>query len=237
MTEDKIIDKPKDELIQTDKKKDVDKSKETTKKPFVGISVDNSKEDVLKLDKDGMTLVFDPDPKRFLKLDDEIYSKLSRASKLQYQIAEEIYRHEKKLEEFPERDGTLEVIGRHGDASATAHLTVLGKDPRQHYTWQRHSSKEVWKRRGYKEATDEVETFRPKKSGRHIIEESDGEALVLLKTPIENYDKIQRESGDLSRKRASTVEQQAIEELKNSGNKAFKTDEIDGRNWSPARDG
>lgn len=86
------------------KEKQVNKV-ENKKEPvgFYTVTIDNTVEDVLKLDKEGYELSFDLD--RFLKLDDETVEKLGRKNFANYCIAEnQLSQRELKEKRRPEPD-------------------------------------------------------------------------------------------------------------------------------------
>ncbi len=145
------------------------------------VDVDNTVEEVLKLDKDGAELLFDSD--RFLELEDEEVRALSRGNFTNYVLAEQA---KVQREKFEESDGTkgnsgIKIIDPL-DGQARNKIKVKDQDKDGvHITFKRKDEIEGFRELGYERIKDDdavaerVPGTRADASGYRVVKDRSGE--------------------------------------------------------------
>ena len=189
------------------------------------IGIDISLDEVVKLDSEGKKLFFDSTPGNFLKVPDEVLSKLSRDAKLAYLEAERSNRRENEKKDLSPTPGLQVTAGM--SAMATSRLEVdypPGFLDKWHAVWKRPDEAPWFLGKGYTYVTegDGVQSFSSKlftaaeTGGRHIVGQAGQVELVLMKCPKETYEAIIAENGRMSRMQDEGVEEStsaAIQDL------------------------
>ena len=188
---------------------------EDLKKDF-NVTVDMSVEDVLSLDKDGVFLVFDSDPRQFIDLGEE-YKELSEVNRLSYVYAKQAFIREKRSRDR----GTTPTpnLQVYGEAASATDLTFVdNRDPNFEYAWKRADGLPVAQRKGWirVEKGDSEQTFNELKS----VGKAGYTELVLMKTPKENYKKIRQIAKERSDRMRGAVENDGKGQLEKLGAKA-----------------
>jgi len=205
------------------------------KQKKIHITVDKSKEDVLKLDKAGYELTFDESLGKFPKYDDEFIKELSFANQRNYFVSQGLYLGAKRVaEEKPSGIEVTPVAPRQG--MATSRLEVYNKSPKFHYAWRRPDELRQAQMEGYSIVGDEVESFASSGSkGHHEVSAFGQTELVLMKIPQETFKARQRAVDLRSKERIEAVENTAISEMKAAHGKPYIPKDRDRHNWSEVK--
>ena len=180
------------------------------------ITIDDTPQKVLSLDKEGYLLVFDDDPERFLELDLEVVQNLSERSKRDYGLAS--YYSRKLAEERLNPPSGIKVTP--GYASARQQLKVEGGRKGMHRAWQRPDQERKRKRQGYKVCDDPtVETFNSTVSGTHTLGDMRGgePEQILMEIPQELYDAEQQRLADKAVGKSRAIDQSTQASLERMG--------------------
>lgn len=169
-------------------------------------------------DKKGDALLFDLE--RFKVLPKEFIQKLSIENVMAYGVSKEA--HRKRTESLDDPPLPAYAITP-TFASARKQLKVDNLDPKFHYCFKRPDEIGQCLAIGYVFVYNtEVNGFNYDASGRIIVGVIGHVELYLMKTPVENYEAIMRESEEDSRRRNGAVEDTAIEKIGKQGVKAVK---------------
>lgn len=182
------------------KKEEVQEEKVVpAEKKVIEISIDHDPEEVLSYNKDGFTLNFESEPRRFRRLSVAQIKELSKENRTRYYVSKGL--HDDAVEELrnPSWMDDAEVGGRL--ASATARGQVYGKDPSKHYAFQRPDQVRDRKYEGYRITQDpSLDSFNANPDGIHRIGTHGDTEQVLMEIPKEKYKKIQEAQREKTRR-------------------------------------
>jgi len=195
------------------------KEKKTPKSKKVMVTLDMDTKEVLSLDEEGATLVFDDGLKSFKCLLPEDVKKLSKKNRDAYFQAFGSWQYEKELEKKEVPDPLEEVKISPMMASATSRLEVEGKDEKRwHYCWKRTDTLRQDLAAGYVPATeDELATFNKEPGRLRKVGAMGEDELVLLKIPKEAYEAFERDQEQKAMAREKGIEAAAKRELAQDG--------------------
>lgn len=174
--------------------------------------------DIVKADKAGLKLIFNPE--RFRVLPEKVLKQLSYKNVMAYTVVREAWKRINEAEEsmsnppFPAYAITPEY------ASATAQLAIHGGDKKKwHYCWKRPDEVGGCLAVGYVYADDkEIRAFnRDKKTSAPIVGVAGNVELILLKIPVAKYKALQRIHQDESRRLDGAVKENAKEAMRRQG--------------------
>jgi hypothetical protein len=198
------------------------------------ISLDDSIEKIVYLDKEGVDLFFEDDPGKFRELPEKVVDVLSKINRERYRTSRDINKRRVREEEHPEEFRTpgISVISQY--ATARNRLKVEGKRPGYHYAWKAPHELTQAARLGYRIAKHPgLETFSQEGEETHKVSAFGEDELVLTEVPEETYQAILKHHSDKSRRRVDTTEQSGAAEIRASGGVAFDPKRArKGLNWS-----
>jgi hypothetical protein len=173
----------------------------------VPISLDNSVEDAVKYDKDGLELSFDSTPGKFLELPDEVVKGLSVVNRTSYALSYLAHQTEVKQQDVqPTED--LSIYARYSTPIRRLEVRWESKErerefrKRWHLCWKRPDELQYCQSEGYSKVTksDGVISFAyDEKRGIHVVGVAGQPELVLMKCPVEVYEGKLREAGKQSK--------------------------------------
>jgi hypothetical protein len=177
-------------------------SRDSINDKITEISLDNTVEEVLKWNEDGVRLRFDY--KRFLLLPEDAERALYKENAQDYGFAKglwkEIERQKKEGSRKDPDDPRIEVLG----GSASGRMAIRNKDPNMHYSPQRAEDVYGLLSQGYQvcDSSDPASFGDGAAGGVKCTHKRDGsKELVLLKIPKERYQRHLKAVGEESRAR------------------------------------
>lgn len=198
-----------------------------TKKAIVGTGMDP--ENIIRLDKDGVVLVFEQTDK-FMPLSDGTLEALSRENRLRFSMAKEFHdawrgdEHAKLVEEFK--------VDRQMTGSATDKMQIEGQKG-MHVRWCSPNNIEKYRGLGYRiVATDEANSYLGPKGGHHEIGNLGQTELVAMEIPEERYVQLRRKSSAEMEKKAGMWKTAGLNEVNLSGAAGFVATDDDRRRWT-----
>ncbi len=214
------------------KKAKVIKAEDTKERRL--ITIDNTPEEVVSLDREGVLLSFEDEPGKFLELPEKMVEELSGNAYASYMFSLGSNVYLKKKKEHPE-DFASGVTVEPRYATATARLKVEGQNPGMHPCWKRPDELQQAAYEGYRIAHGEsLRTFMGEGDMVHKVGALGKDELVLTECPQELHDAHMKRVEDKSKSRIASVEREAIEDMRRSGGKAYVPDEDDAE-WSEVR--
>jgi len=184
----------------------------------VKVSVDNSPDEVVELNNQGVELYFDDTKDRFLELPPHIAEDLGFYNKQRYFTARNIVQGELDLSK-----NAKGYRPQPGQATAAEQMTVYGKDSRYHYCWKRPDELRQAERNGYRVANDpNLDTFYGDVGSSHTVGEKGQEELVLMKLPKDVHEQRQADVVNKSKVRRASVEDNAMNDLKKGGGQPYQ---------------
>lgn len=194
----------------------VEVSKKAKNSKAITITVDNSPEEVLKLDDAGEALHFEHDPAKFLRLGRETLQKMSFANKQRYFVSKGMAEETLDLSAYDRR----KFKPQPGRAMATDRLKIFNEDPNYHYCWKRPDELRQAMMDGYVvENSDAVDTFNSDPGSSHTVGVNGETELVLMKTPIENHKQYRAANREKDKRRREGVKADADQFVHRQGGK------------------
>lgn len=166
------------------------KNSKSSKNPV--ISVDTKLSTMLQYDQQGKLLTFNTDPDKFKELTKEEMMELSNENRMRYWQAREIYRSLKEEEEDGDNDWKHDISIDEQYASPTERLEVKNPTPGYRYYKASPSKMGRHEKKGYHIVPDSDPAYIGM-SGKKKIGTMGKDELVLMRTPIENYKKLNEE--------------------------------------------
>jgi len=182
-----------EEIVSVEKKRPVGRPPKNEKKAT--ITIDNTPQEVLSLDKEDYLLYFEDSPDRFLELPLEVVQSLSKRNREAYSLG---FLYSRKLaEERLNPPSGIKVTP--GYASARQQLKVAGGRKGMHRVWQRPDQVRRRLQEGYKVCNDPtVQTFNSMVGSTHTLGDTRGgdPEQILLEIPQETFDAHQQALAD-----------------------------------------
>jgi len=203
------------------------KEEKTSKKVF--ISIDNTIEDIIKYQSEGVEIFFKDDPEDFLPLSQEEISQLNSINRTRYTIACGVRYQTLNLSDL--KDSKKFFKPRPGFASATQRLTIKGGRPDMHYAWKRPDELQQYAYEGGRVCTDpNVRTFggvdadgkTVRGSSTKTVSANGVDELILCEMPKERKEARDQAIAEKSIRRNKAVEATAMAELKAAGGQPFR---------------
>ena len=186
------------------------------------ISLDDSIEKIVSLDKEGVDLFFEDDPGRFRELPEKVLDDLYKKNRERYKASWEINKRRVREEEHPEEFKTPGITVNPRFATARARLQVEGKKPGFHYVWKAPHELTSAARMGYRIAKHPgLKTFGNEGDETHKVSAFGEDELILAETTQENYDAILKHHSDRSQKRVKDIEASGAAEIRAAGGLSF----------------
>lgn len=216
---------PKEKVVSQEKvssSEKASKSEEKTKEPNVSktieISIDNSPEDVIKYNNDGVKLLFAHEKGRFLRLPSEVARDLSHDNKQRYFVSKGMHEETLSFDHYDQR----KFPPRPGFATATDRLEVRNQDPSKHYCWKRPDELRQAQMEGYRVANDpSLDTFGSETGTSRTVGEQGQDELVLMEIPNEKREQQRAANRDKDHQRRKGVESSAMDDMIRSGGKPY----------------
>jgi hypothetical protein len=196
------------------------------------ISLDNSIESVVELDKSGEKLFFESDQGKFLELPEDIVRGLSAKNKESYLFA--LLAH-KKESVAPQPSPGLRIQPEFAKASDRLDFEYTPEfRAKFHPCLKRPDELRRALAEGYTYVTssDGVKGFlSPDARGNIFVGVAGYPEMYLMKIPVEIYEKRLKEVENRSQAFNKAVDEQTIETLGKLGGKPFEAHERDDKNW------
>jgi hypothetical protein len=220
---------PEEEEINKMEENDIlNKSDKKEKKNIITIDIDPK--EVLNLNDKDEILIFESEPGKFLRLSDEVISRLNSVNKTKYWAAFGQYNAEIEQQKNKQTE-KLKILPQL--ATATKRQDVYNKDPRFHYCWKRPDEVDGCKTIGYVIANDaELKTFGRTASGTPVVGLAGIEELVLMKIPVELYEAMLKRDGDESIRRDEGIIPAAADKMRKMGGQPFEPANKSKLQWS-----
>ena len=209
--------------IKSEPKKEPDTHSETGPKPnpkpnLVKISIDNTPEEVIQYDTDGVKLEFEHANGRFLRLPSEVTRSLSYENKQRYFVSKGMFEETLSFDHYDRR----KFPPKQGFATATDRLDVKNKNPRMHYCWKRPDELRQAQMDGYRPVSDDsLDTFGGDVSSTRTVGAGGDTELVLMEIPKETKDQQRAANKEKDQKRRQGVESSTVDDMIRSGGKPF----------------
>lgn len=192
------------------------------KRERIFISLDDSIEKIVSLDKEGVDLFFEDDPGRFRELPEKVLDDLYKKNRERYRASWEINKRRVREEEHPEEFKTPGITIKPQFATARERLRVEGKKPGFHYVWKAPHELTSSARMGYRIAKHPgLKTFGNEGEETHKVSAFGEDELILAETTQENYDNILKYHSDKSQKRVRDIEASGAAEIRAAGGLSF----------------
>jgi hypothetical protein len=189
------------------------------------ITVDKSVESVIQSDKEGVVLLFDSAPGKFLKLPDDVIRGLSERNKSSYFAALGAFTFEEQQKGLePTKGFNINPY----KAEAGARLEVKYPDgwlKKWHPCWKRTDELQACQTQGYVfvrgngEDAGVVSYAFDESRGLHVVGIKGHEELYLMKVPVDAYKAIMSVSEERSRLNNGELERKFMEEAETLGGK------------------
>jgi len=185
-------------------------------KKIVVNAIDNNEDEVIQLDKEGATLVFDTSPGRFLELKKvELLSKWNRD---RYLVCKDVVEAQKQSDPVSEVIGGIEFGAIRG--SAMNRLEIRNADPRFRYWWEMPERVYSKVAQGWQVVNGTREKTIHSVDGRvHRIGKKGSEELILLRIEKEKAAVLAKERVEKDKKLRLNVEKSAEEGMLKVGSK------------------
>jgi hypothetical protein len=183
------------------------------------ITIDTKLSDVIKYDREGIQMIFESTPGKFLELGDEIVKALSSQARMNYLVSYGLMRKERDT-----LTSTPQVTVRGRFAKAADRLAVDAPpewSKKWHTCWKRPDQLHAALGMGYTYVTrdDPISGFMTDPAGHYIVGVAGAEELVLLKIPRETYEAMQKANRDESKRRNQIMDEETKENIRKLGGK------------------
>jgi len=209
---------PRGDIGKESSGKKEQKTKKAKKPDTVTISIDNTPEEVVQLNNDGVKLLFDHANGRFLKLPPEVARDLSYENKQRYFVSKGMFEETLSFDHYDRR----KFPPKAGFATATDRLDVKNKDPRMHYCWKRPDELRQAQLDGYRPAADDtLDTFSNPTGSTRTVGTGGQEELILMEVPKEVKEQQRAANKEKDHRRREGVESSAVDDMIRGGGKPF----------------
>lgn len=215
-----------EEEVVVEKKREVLKEERIPERKR--ISIDDSIAKIVSYDKEGIFLIFEDEPGRFVELPEDVVDSLGKENRERYILSQYSNKRLVREREHPEDFKTQGISVEAAITTARKRLAVEGIQPGYRPCWKSPAELASAARLGYRIARYKgLKTFSNEGDEVHKVSAFGQDELILTEVPEETHQAVLKYHSDKSRRRVKTTEEAGAADIRAAGGIPYRPNKAD----------